>query len=267
MNVLDGFKRVDGRIVRYRYRAGPSVPPEEIETNLISCLARRLPFIHQMEAPLPHAVAIVAGGPSVVEDLETIRNWKGFVVSINGAHDWLQENGITPGALILCDPAPLLAGYCQHPNDTTIYLVHTFCNPSVFDALQGKRVVLWHLPISGPITCATIAPHILHVIGFRELHLFGVDSSFVGNKTHGVLNFGKADPAADPVLVRVGNEVFVTEVQLAMQAQYLWHLVDKAPADTKVFVHGSGLGPAVVAGKGKFEVLPPGVTPAPDKNP
>jgi Protein of unknown function DUF115 len=261
-----GFKRVDGRTVRCRYRSVSVVSSEQLTANFRSCLARRLPFI-QVEMPLPHSVAIVAGGPSVVNDLETIRNWKGFVVAINGAHDWLQDNGITPGALILCDPRPRVAGYCKHPNDTTIYLIKPCCDPSVFDALQGKRVVLWDPNIAGGPTCSTAALPILRTIGFRELHLFGVDSSFEHETTHGVLNFGKADPAADSVFVRVGNEVFVTEVQLAMQVQYLWRIIETAPADTKIFVHGSGLGPAVVAAKGKFEVLPPGVTPAPDKNP
>jgi hypothetical protein len=239
--------------------------------NVRSCCARNLPWL-QVEAPLPHAVAIVAGGPSVVNDLETIRNWQGFVAAINGAHDWLQDNGVTPGALILNDPSPPLVGHCRHPNDTTIYLVATCCHPSVFDALEGKRVVVWHPNRGiGGISCATAAPFIMYTLGFREFHLFGVDSSCVdSNKTHAVRNFGarlgEHQRPPDRVAL-VGNEIFMTRLSWAAQAQYVWQLIETAGADTKIFVHGSGLGPAVVAAKGKFEVLPPGVTPAPDKNP
>jgi hypothetical protein len=250
----------------------------QIEANIQSSLARRLPYL-QMGPPQPHKVAIVAGGPSVINDLETFRKWDGFVVAINGAHDWLQDNGITPDALILNDPSPLLAGHCQHPNDTTAYLVSSCCDPSVFDALQGKRVVIWHWRQAtrmqvkmfeakfadvgygyGAPSCATTAPYIMYMLGFREFHLFGVDSSCVGNNTHAVRNFGDrlGEQRSPDCVVQVGNESFMTRMMWVAQARYLWHMIEMAPADTKIYVHGSGLGPAVVAAKGKFEILPQG---------
>jgi hypothetical protein len=278
--------RVGGHLLKWV----PPVPDEHFLANVRSCLARQLPCI-QMRPPRARpwcAVAIVAGGPSVVNDLETIRKGNGYVVAINGTHDWLQDNGITPDALILCDPTPLLAEHCRHPNDTTTYLISSCCDPSVFDALEGKRVVMWH-PIHVPMiqaimyeakiteigferaemgfgaaSCATLAPSITYAIGFREFHLFGVDSSCVGNKTHAVRNFGSrlGEQRSPDCVAQVGDESFTTRMTWAAQAQYLWRLVEMAPADTKIFVHGSGLGPAVVAAKGKFEILSQGATPA-----
>jgi Protein of unknown function DUF115 len=185
---LVGFKRVDGRIVKCRYRGRSTVSAEQIRANFLSCIARRLPYV-QVGPLLPQKVAIVAGGPSVVEDLESFRNWDGPVVAINGTHDWLQDNGIILDALILADRGPLLAGHCQHPNDTTMYLVSECCDPSVFDALQGKRVVIWTTAqiymtqvyvargilfeskfaemSSGAPSCATLAPYIISGLSQR----------------------------------------------------------------------------------------------------
>jgi hypothetical protein len=276
---LEGFVTIDDRTLCYRNGGRLRFECKGSRDNFLSCLARRLPdFCLQIRPPRVHtrcAVAIVAGGPSVVNDLETFRNWEGVVVAINGTHDWLQDNGITPDALILNDPSPLLAGHCQHPNDTTTYLISPVCDPSVFDALEGKHVVVWHSgqvmnmqvrvksrfreeDSCGAPSCATTAPYILYMMGFREFHLFGVDSSCVGNKTHAVRNFGSRPGEQRPpdYVAQVGSEMFMTRASWVIQAEYLWEMVVKtAPADTKVFVHGSGLGPAVVAAKGKFEVL------------
>jgi hypothetical protein len=262
--------------MKYCHLSVEGTPLEKRAANFRSCIQRRLPHVG-IGKPLPQSVAIVAGGPSVVHDLETIRGFaerakrdEAFVVAINGAHDWLQDNGIVPDAMILCDPDPLPAGYCRHPNDTTTYLIASCCDPAVFDALAGKRVVMWHsmqgcmfegdvadgdpLVVGGP-SCATRAPHLLWTMGFRDFHMFGVDSSY-GAKTHGVLNFGLSDPTADPIFAEVGGEYFMTDMQMAMQAEYLWHQVSTAPKDTTITIHGTGLGPAVVKAQGVFEILP-----------
>jgi hypothetical protein len=97
-------------------------------------------------------------------------------------------------------------------------------------------------------------------MGFREFHLFGVDSSFAGNKTHAVPNFGSrpGEPRRLEYVAKVGNESFITQEAWVWQAKYMAQLVEMAPADMKVFAHGSGLGPAAVKAQGKFEVLPQG---------
>lgn len=257
--------------MRLNLQSVPAVPLEVLASNFRGCLQRRLPHI-EIGPPLPQKVAIVAGGPSVAESLETFRNWEGFVVAINGAHDWLQDNGIIPDAMILCDPVATAAGYCQHPNDTTTYLIASCCHPSVFDALEGKRVVMWHsmqgahfeaaigegnpLIIGGP-SCATRAPHLLHTMGWRTFHVFGVDCSF-GNKTHAVLNFGLSEHEgvrSQPIFVEADGNFYQTEMQMVLQAEYLWEMVKAAPEDTKIVIHGYGLGPAVVKAKGQFEIL------------
>lgn len=233
------------------------VPLETLRSNLASCLQRGLLYLDIGE-PLSQKAAVVAGGPSAADYLEDIRNWDGFVVAINGAHDWLIEEGITPDAVIAVDPQPELARYFQKPNDETTYLIASCCAPEVFDALEGKRVVVWHavqenasgsLMVFGGPTAATRAPHVLYMMGFREVHMFGVDSSYTGLKTHaykdGQVNGGN-------IQVRVGDEIFITSGGMLCQAEFLEQT--SHVFEGKFEVHGYGLGPALV-NNGEYEVI------------
>lgn len=234
------------------------VSVETLSGNLASALHRGLPYLDIGE-PLSQKVAVVAGGPSAKDYLEDIREWDGFVVAINGVHDWLVEEGIIPDAVIAVDPQPELAEYFQNPNDHTTYLIASCCAPEVFDALEGKRIVVWHaaqgglsgpgMLVNGGPTAATRAPHVLYMMGFREVHMFGVDSSYTGLKTHAYKN-GRVN--GDNIQVRVEDEIFITSCGMLCQAEFLE--TTRKEFDGKFEVHGYGLGPALV-NNGNYEVL------------
>lgn len=239
-------------------KAQVCVPMETLSSNLKSAFQRGLPYL-DIGQPLPQSVAVVAGGPSAADYLEDIRDWDGYVVAINGAHDWLVEEGIIPDAVIAVDPQAALAKYFQTPNDHTTYLIASCCAPEVFDALEGRRVVIWHaaqgdrssgLMVLGGPTASTRAPHVLHMMGFREVHMFGVDSSFEGLKTHAYVN---GHMSGDNINVRVGMDVFITTPGMLCQAEYLWTI--KKQFEGKFEIHGAGLGPAIVDNEGEYEVL------------
>lgn len=247
--------------MRYSAYSKGIVSLEQCSVNLRSAVKRDIPFLG-IGHPLPQSVAVVAGGPSIRDQVETFRAWDGYIVAINGVHDWLLDQGIVPDAMIVLDPQVMVADFLKRANDETTYLVASCCAPEVFDALEGKRVVMWHTAMGDSVpegvnafvwggpTTVTRAPYVLHMMGLRDIHIFGVDGSYeAGSHAYSNVAIG------EPVAVRVGNEVFISEMELVMQAEWLWEIVRTAPEDTKITVHGRGMCPAVVKAKGEFEVL------------
>lgn len=241
-------------------RSTSNISAEQLATNLVSSLCRGLPTL-DFGQPIPQMVALVAGGPSAKNYLDELRRWDGYVVAVNGAHDWLLDNGITPDAMIVMDGLVAVADLVQRATDETTYLVASSCAPEVFDALEGKRVILWHvmqnddgngLLVCGGPSVVTRAPYLLYMMGFRELHIYGADSSISGLQSH-VYENGLL--AKDRLAVRAGNEVFISTAALVLQAEYLWTLKTEMPDDLNMEVHGYGLAKAIIDAKGDFEVI------------
>ena len=237
---------------------------EEVGKNLANSLRRGLPIL-DVGPPLPQSVAVVGGGPSIALEVEALKSWQGFIVAINGAHDWLLDHGITPDGMIVLDPQACMVRYLDRANEHTTYLVASCCAPEVFDRLKGKRVVLWHamqgeqVPdapgyfIWGGPTAMSRAPHLMHMFGFRDIHLFGADSSVGSSGTHAYSHPLSRLEAQIPV--RCGEQIFITDTGMAMQAEWLYRAVQEAPADTKITIRGAGLASAIVRENGEFQLL------------
>ena len=94
------------------------------------------------------------------------------------------------------DPLPGLADYVRRPHRQTTFYISAYCDPAVFDALDGYDVKLWFahqdgvefpakMPegaetIPGGTTAITRAPFLARCLGFRDVTLYGADSSFAG---------------------------------------------------------------------------------------
>lgn len=158
------------------------------KSNLASVMARGLPLSRQgaqREGPL----AIVASGPSVADYLDELRVWPGEVWAINGAYDWLLDQGVIPRGFFALDPLPELADYLRRPHASTTFYLASTCDPAVFDALEGHKVELFHgvaedieypegLVVGGGTTAATRVPYLGLWKGWRDITMFGCDSSF-----------------------------------------------------------------------------------------
>lgn len=144
---------------------------------------------------------IVGGAPSMANHLEEIRalaaNPENMLFAVNWSHTWLLQNGITPSACVFfeIDAEPEETLKAAHPEVT--YYVCSHCHPKTFDELKDFKVILWHSPPNSPgekvvgeelfkdsnlvgggigtfTRTLTIALH----LGYRNIELFGVDSSF-----------------------------------------------------------------------------------------
>lgn len=168
---------------------------EDCERNLHRTLARNLAYCKQ-SPERTDKLAIVASGPSVTDFLDEIKTYK-HIWAINGAYNFLVDNGVIPEGFFGTDPLPGLAAYVDRPNPETTYYISALCDPSVFDALKDQNVKVWfpqqdavrfpmNLPegvqvVPGGTTALTRAPFLALMLGFTDVTLYGADSSYRGH--------------------------------------------------------------------------------------
>lgn len=208
------------------------VDEETCASNVRSALARGLPVCRRSPRRTGR-LAIVGSGPSVLDYIEELRTWPGEIWAINGAYDFLRGEGIVPHGFVGMDPVPGLAEYVAKTHKDTTYFISSVCDPAVFDALKDQHVWLWHskwdaMPypadqciVSGGTTCITRAPFLGNLLGWRDMVIFGADSSYTDTPycyRHGTF---KEDTTRPRMKVRVNGQVFETELALTKQAAQL----------------------------------------------
>lgn len=187
----------------------------ELRARVNAAMARGLPTsLHCINTAREWAV--IGGGPSINEHVETIRKLKSrgvAIVSVNKTHDWLLEHGIVPWGHVLLDPKEWVAGYVARPRKDVRYFVASQCHEDVFDALKGYPVFLWHAGqdfpedgvnepdaclragwpganwqiVPGATTVGLRTPMLGHHMcaGVDRFHMIGFDSSRMAGKLHG----------------------------------------------------------------------------------
>lgn len=248
------------------------LPPSELAANIKSALSRGLRWITPV-APHDGIAVICAGGPSLIEtaDHAKIRHVRdgASIVAINGAVQYLHERRVPVWGCILLDPQPVLADQIEVVPDVT-WLVASQCHPMLFDKLAGEDVFLWHADadcdvsglcgkyrddfpiIPGGSTAALRALHLLHCMGFREFHYYGLDGSFSENRHHA---YDQPEDDGMPIkIVKVKDgdteRTFISRKDYIRQADEFITLCDQATelygrAAIKLFVHGDGLIPFI----------------------
>jgi uncharacterized Rossmann fold enzyme len=223
-------------------------------------IKRSLPWLKAGETTAKPMV-IVGGGPSLGSSLPMLTSIKargGVVFALNNTHDWLIERGIVPDYHVMLDSREENVKFVQNPQEGVKYLISAFCHPKVFEALEGFDVTLWlndmdgveppngELLICGGSTVGLKTMCIGCVIGFREIHLFGMDSSYTSGKHH-AYEQPMNDTAAKTTVV-VNGETFLCDRWMAKQAaefQPLVKLLEKEGCS--VWVHGYGLIPWIAS--------------------
>ena len=169
----------------------------ELAESIRASIERLHPRLHQLpefnkdKGDLP--IALAGGGPSIKNHLDELRQF-GTVMAAGSSHDYLAANGIKCRYSILLDAhSTVTASYIQQPNPETTYLVATHCPESVFKALDGYPIAMWHCimdstldylgevepgfqGLSGGCTSGLRALYMAAVLGYKNMHLFGYDS-------------------------------------------------------------------------------------------
>lgn len=181
-----------------------ATPSEESMDNVRVNIDRALPWFHQRltvkeEDRVPgRRIALVGGGPSIKDTVGELADFD-TIIACGSAHDWLQANSPKiPTFCAVCDPDPVMANYLRAPDAQTKYLVSSHCNPTVFDALSGYDVTMWHcwpvgagdqeardylesktpgwIAVGGGCTVGLRSLTLALMMGFSDLHFFGFDS-------------------------------------------------------------------------------------------
>lgn len=208
----------------------------------------------------PGKVAVVGSGPSAKDCVDLLKEWDGEIWGVNGAFAWMIHRGIKPTAFIALDPEDILKDYLTVMPDNATYYVGACCHPSVFDHLAGKNVRLWFpidgqvkfpfgaVPVHGGTTCLGRAPNLAYLLGWRDVHIMGGDSSFT-TKSH---VYGEAGYPPGTFPVEMGDKVFYTTRQMMQQAcDFAEQMVEWArpgpngEPPLSVALYGDGLMPAL----------------------
>lgn len=192
-------------------------------------------------------VCIVGGGPSLVDCLEQLR-WRKKagqqVWATNNTFAFLVKHGITPDAHVLLDARAENASFL-HPTDGVTYYLNVSCHPHLFDRVAGLDVVMYDL--GGVGTGTTVGMKALYLAGFsgyRNFHLFGMDSSYRETAHHAYaqpLNDGE-----DVHDVTVDGVTFKAATWMIYQAEEFQHIAASfAEQGCVITVAGDGLLPFV----------------------
>jgi uncharacterized Rossmann fold enzyme len=249
---------------RPRFIQGLNTPPEVMEQQAEENLKRDLPMFLETKAHTKKAI-VVGGGPSLSESLTDIRKHKargGKIFALNGVHDWLIERGIVPDYLVLLDARPQNVTFVQKPHKDVTYLVAAQCHPDVFEALKGYKVMMWVAVSPGMNEIAKKANKSVCVVGggntvglktlclawlwgYRNIHLFGFDSSYRDKDNHAYRQALNDGEAVMDITVEDGK-TFKCARWMAKQAlDFLNQLKELNERGVNVHVHGDGLIPHV----------------------
>lgn len=230
------------------------VDDEGCERNLHKVLARNLPYC-KVESERTDKLAIVAAGPSVPDFLDEIRAYE-HIWAVNGAYDYLVSQGVIPTGFVGADPLPGLAAYVQNPQRGTTFYLSAICDDSVYSALEGHCVRPWFpqregspVPgtptdadvIQGGTTAVSRAPFVAKCLGFRDVTLYGVDSSFNGTRYCYRDGMFPEDSTAPVVCIHINGEgPFYTEMPLIQQISQLGVMATYQTwgVDFKIRCHG-----------------------------
>lgn len=215
------------------------------------------------EAHDGHAV-IVGGGPSLEGDIEGIRQRQLHgqkIFALNNSYKFLLNNLIIPDYHIMLDARAENAVFIPQLPVKKYYASQ--CDSKVWDESPGA--VLWNhvnasnviengkngLFVGGGGTVGLCALSIAAMLGYRQLHLYGFDSSYYEDSHHAYKQ--DLNDNEKTLTVTVGEEKFYTAPWMAEQANQFMALAPQLIAmGCTLTVHGYGLLPYMAT---KFEEL------------
>lgn len=212
-------------------------------------------FNELMDTAKTPTVSIVGSGTSLSWAYKDI---VGDIIACNSAHDFLVGKGIVPKYAMFWDAHPVIAKFAQKPHRDVTYLVASRCHPDLFKALAGYRVVVFHAMggepveqflietnrmepiVAGGSSGVTRATHLAGFMGYKDMHLFGADSSYGDEITH----VGGSIIDQKKMNLRVCGKQFVTAPWMALQVADFKilgpHLMSMG---VKLTIHGTGMLP------------------------
>lgn len=216
----------------------------------IACTEGRIQPLEDQENLPP--VAVCGFAPSLNDTWEEAAKFE-RIVTASGAHKFMVERGVIPTYHVEVDPRAHKVKLIGDPHPDVEYLIASTCHPAVFEHLNGFNVKLWHvmdsaaealrvLPrgewaICGGPDAGLRAMALARFLGFRDIHIFGMDGSDGETGRHAAPHPNQA-PSQFPV--ECGGRTFYSTPALVECARQFPYEVDQL-VDATVTVHGDGL--------------------------
>lgn len=213
-------------------------------------------------------VVIAGGGPSLVESLDRIPSGAP-ILALNAAANWIIDRlSNARVAQIILDARPEMKEMVE-PRALRHFFASQ-CHPSLFE-IEGTNVTVFHPNIAGisealgqidkpahliggGSTVGLQAMVIAYVLGYRKIHLIGMDSSYRDDKGHTYqqsLNDGERI-----VDVTVAGKNFKAAPWMIQQAEEFQTVAAQlANMGCEIVVHGDGLLPTVAREIARMHLL------------
>lgn len=233
--------------------------------NMEANCKRDVPWFVGAE-PHKDTAVIVAGGPSLRDHIQAIKDHRlrgAKIIALNNVATYLNSEGIVPDALVIVDARPENVVFVR--GEAKRYLIASQCDASLFEALEGKDVHMWHAAICDEVgdllkpyvdthPCCAIggggtvglrAINLAIVSGYQKLHLYGFDSSYSAEQHHAYKQSLNDHESVVEVFVPLLDKTYLCSVWMSRQAAEFRDLVVPTLKKNSVrtWVHGSGLIP------------------------
>lgn len=181
----------------FNFALVPTHKPEQLLEHVRYAMTLGLPEVKECAAH--DAILSIAGGGPSLED--TWPELTGFIAAANGSLDYLLKKGVAPQMCGVCDPSEHMVDIVE-ANPGVTYFIASCVHPLVFQKLIAAKctIYLWHLhpidgldellaeyypegwvQIPGGCTMGTRWLTLGYHLGFRKIHVHGLDSSFRGS--------------------------------------------------------------------------------------
>lgn len=171
----------------------------EIESQIRQNIARR-PKVLEPRPKIDTPLIIAAGGPSLADNVDLIRQFGLPVLAVNGAYNFLLKRGVVADYFMMMDSRASNYVHVENMQRETECILASQVHPDIFERLSTHNVTMYHSfvdsakralasmksgPVHGvlaPLGAAGIhALYIALILGFRNLKLFGYDLSYRGD--------------------------------------------------------------------------------------
>lgn len=232
---------------------------EKVVGNICYSSALGLPAL-QIKPETQRKVLLCGGGPSLVDSLDEIQEAYAngaLIVGMNGSAQYLMNNGIHVHWMTMIDSREHNVEFLRgDPADQ--YYIASQCHPNVFDRVRDGVTTIFHIDIpnigeyvfddgqpiqavGGGSTVGLMSMALAYIQGYRDIHLYGYDSSF--RETGHAYPQNQNDEIVEAV---VCGRTFKTTAWMVTQTTQFQEITSQLRSlDCNITVHGDGLLPYV----------------------
>jgi len=188
-------------------------------------------------------VMLVGGGPSLIKDIEKIRELREQgvkLICMNNAYQYCIDQGLSPSALVMVDARAFNSRFVTTVIPDCKYFIASQCNPEIFAKLPKEQTYIWHTgaeevreillenyercyPVPGGSTVLLRAIPLFRMLGFKRFHIFGCDSCLEDGAHHAYSQPENDDQSV--YVVKVGGKEFLCHAWMLAQAKEFIDLV------------------------------------------